>query len=70
MHASVDWQARTIRFEPAGYDINLALIRDEGEILDWVRHLSEKNWTTVKLLTEFIEAATNDLLWMRAKRMA
>jgi hypothetical protein len=70
MHSSVNWRSRTIRFEPAGYEINLSLIRDEGEVLEWVKHLSEKNWITVKLLTEFIEAATNDLLWMRARKMA
>ena len=70
MRVSVDWQSRTVRFEPAGYEINLRLIRDEGEILEWVKHLSEKSWTTKEHLVKFIEAATVNLQWMRARRMA
>lgn len=70
MDVWVDWRSRIIRFDPVGYEINLSLIRDEGEILYWVEHLSEKNWITVKLLTEFVRAATVALLWSRARKMA
>jgi hypothetical protein len=66
----VDWRSRMIRFDPVDYEINLSLIRDEGEILYWVEHLSEKNWITVKLLTEFVRAATVALIWSRARKMA
>jgi hypothetical protein len=66
----VDWRSRIVRFDPVGYEINLSLIRDEGEILYWVEHLAEKNWITVKLLTEFVRAATTALLWSRARKMA
>jgi hypothetical protein len=65
----VDWRLRTVRFEPAVYEINLRLIRDSSDILEWVKHLSEKNWITVKLLTEFIDAATTNLLWVQAGEM-
>ena len=70
MGATVDWQARTIRFDPVGYEINLSLIQDEGEIVYWVEHLADKNWITGPLMGEFVRAATSALLWSRARKMA
>jgi hypothetical protein len=42
---SVDWKSRTARFDPIGYEISVGDIWDEAEILEWIDHLSEKNWT-------------------------
>lgn len=42
-------------FVGIGYEIWLETIHNKGDILQWVHHLSEKNWVTPEILAEFIE---------------
>ena len=70
MKFSVDWRSRTARFEQASYEIDLKLIRDEWDLLDWVEQLSDKSWITGELLGNFVRAARANLGFMRIRKMA
>ncbi|MEI7879832.1 MAG: hypothetical protein WCI95_03045 [bacterium] len=37
------------------YEVDLDRINSERDLLAWVLHLSEKNWTTTTLVIEFAE---------------
>lgn len=43
------------------YAISMDRIKNKDDILEWVRHLSNKNWVTIKIIGIFIDVACHQI---------
>jgi hypothetical protein len=53
-----DYLVLNVRYE---YDIALSRISSHADILDWVLHLSGKNWFSMELMQRFISLAKSTI---------
>jgi hypothetical protein len=56
---------KSITFKPWSYVIELSRIPTPEALLDWVWHLSEKNWMTTVYIRELIERVYKIKGWTR-----
>lgn len=54
-----------VGFPDYSYWIELRHIPNEGVLIEWVLHLSEKNWITKEHIAQFIEAVCHCRSWGR-----
>jgi hypothetical protein len=59
----VQLEGSTIVFVGQNYEVEISEIKDSASLLEWVVHLSEKTWTTGRMIGGFVEVVCEAKGW-------
>lgn len=63
---------KTRKDEPTIYEMDLELVTDPAEVIDWIYHLMGKQWATPQVIYDFLKVfddACGDIFNARAKEV-